>query len=162
MVENDMCSHLDSVMPDNVQKILLHQDFWRHRRNCVRCSGRVKQSSFAWQNTVCPLEHLVKRPAPKKDNKAVPKVVPKVVPKAQTTPKKAVVKKEPSDEQQLAKGLVKVSYEIDDDFDAAEGTGITRTVWVQDFSQMDMHMKVQEMEEDDSIYEEIVISAAMK
>jgi len=141
-------------MPDNVQKILLHQDFWRHRRNCVRCSGRVKQSSFAWQNTVCPLEALVKRPAPKKEVKAVTKML--------TTPKKAVVKKELSEEEQLAKGLVKVSYEIDDDFDAAEGTGITRIVWIQDFSQMDMQMKVEDIEEDDSIYEEIVISQSKK
>lgn len=154
MAENDMCSHLDTLMPDNLQKILLHQDFWRHRRNCVRCSGRVKQTSFAWVNAVCPLEHLVKRPAPKKESKVVAKV--------QTTPKKPVVKKEPTDEQQLAKGLIKVSYEVDDDFDAAEGTGITRTVWIHDFSMMDMEMKVEEVEEDDSIYEEIVISVVMK
>ncbi|KAI1611384.1 hypothetical protein EDD36DRAFT_489596 [Exophiala viscosa] len=138
-------------MPENELKVVLHQDFWRHRRSCVRCGGRNEQTSLAWKNAVCPLEHLIKRPAPKKEPK------PATLQTA-TKPKKAVIKKIPSDEEQMAKGLVKISYEVDDDFDGAGGlTGVMREIWVEDFSKEEL-VEVVIVEEDDTIYEHIVIS----
>lgn len=154
-----MCSHLDALMPDNEHKVVLHQDFWRHRRTCVRCSGRMKPTSWTWQNTACPLEHLVKRPPPKKEEKpaASSKVVKRPSPPAK--PKKPVVKKVPSDEEFMAKGLVKISYEVDDDFDGAGGlTGVVRDIWVEDFSKEELSEEVMVMEKDDCIYEEFAIS----
>ncbi|KAK7892821.1 hypothetical protein LTR67_007058 [Exophiala xenobiotica] len=125
-----------NIMPDNEQKLHLHQDFWRHRRTCVRCSGRIKQGGWAWENSSCVLEHLIKRPVAKKaaadDGKET------TVKKPQTAPKKTTPKKEPTEEAQLAKGLIKMEYMLDDDFDAVEGgTGVMRTVWVKDYSMMD-------------------------
>ncbi|KAK5320788.1 hypothetical protein LTR93_007000 [Exophiala xenobiotica] len=160
--ENNMCSHLDSIMPDNEQKLHLHQDFWRHRRTCVRCSGRIKQGGWAWENSSCVLEHLIKRPVAKKaaadDGKET------TVKKPQAAPKKTTPKKEPTEEAQLAKGLIKMEYMLDDDFDAVEGgTGVMRTVWVKDYSMMDNGIvaKVEVSVECCSgcIEEEIVISA---
>lgn len=55
---------------------------------------------------------------------------------SQTAPRKKQVKKGPTDEEQLTAGMVKVTYEVDDDFDAADGTGVKRTVWIPDFSGM--------------------------
>jgi hypothetical protein len=171
-----MCSHLDTILKDDVQKIELHQDFWRHRRNCVRCSGRVKQNGPIWQNSPCPLEHLVKRPPPPKEDVAKVTKITKVIKPMKgkdgdirrlllgsTKPipdrpiAKPVVKKGPTEEELAAKGLVKVTYEVDDDFDAAGGTGVSRTVWIQDFSKMESGMEGKKVEEDDDIYEEIII-----
>ncbi|EXJ94928.1 hypothetical protein A1O1_00046 [Capronia coronata CBS 617.96] len=150
-------------MPDNEEKMLLHQDFWRHRRNCARCSGRVKPSSYAWQNTVCPLEYLVKR-----NIKDVPADGDATLRRIKEPAAKKVKLEDDDgiDEQQLiAEGKVKVTYEIDDDFDAAAAgkTGLTRTIWIQDYSLMEF--KVEEViktEEDDTIYEEITISTLRK
>ncbi|KAL2424547.1 hypothetical protein ABEF95_001040 [Exophiala dermatitidis] len=147
-------------MPDTDEKVLLHQDFWRHRRNCVKCSGRVKPTSWAWQNSVCPLEHLVKR-----DIKVVPVDSPNGNNPAQQakppSPKKIKDEAE-ADARRIAEGKIKVTYEIDDDFDAAETgrTGLKRTIWIQDFSMVEFTMQtvVKVEEEDDSILEEITIS----
>ena len=163
-VENDMCSHLDSIMPDNEQKVLLHQDFWRHRRNCDRCSGRTKPHTFAYQNTICPLEHLVTRPAPpeKERDRTESDSDDGSPTKSPAAPKKPAVKKELSEAQQLAKGLVRVTYQLDDDFDAAGGGGPTRTTWIQDFSLLEFTAEPKkETIEDDSIYEEMVISTTI-
>ncbi|EXJ72727.1 uncharacterized protein A1O5_03874 [Cladophialophora psammophila CBS 110553] len=145
-----MCTHLDTVLPDDL-KLSLHQAFWNHRRNCARCSARNSQSSWAYNNTECPLELLVKRPQQPKAEDSKPA-------KVQTGPPRQSIKKEPTDEERLAQGLVKVTYEIDDDFDAAGGTGVTRTIWITDFSAEEYDVK----EEDDSISEEMVISIKMK
>ncbi|KIV81082.1 hypothetical protein PV11_08532 [Exophiala sideris] len=143
-------------MPENELKVLLHQDFWRHRRACVRCGGRNDQSGLAWKNAVCSLEHLVERPAPKKEPKPDVEAAKKSTRNAK--PKKPVIKKLPSDEEQMAKGLVKISYEVDDDFDGAGGlTGVMREIWVQDYSKEEL-VEVVIVEEDDTIYEHIVIS----
>ncbi|EXJ89116.1 hypothetical protein A1O3_02180 [Capronia epimyces CBS 606.96] len=150
-----MCTHLDSVMPDNEEKVLIHQDFWRHRRSCARCSGRNKVTSYAWKTTVCPLEHLVKR-----DIKDQP-----VGEDADALPIKEPSRKrrkiqEANDEERIAANFVKVTYEIDDDFDAAQAgkTGKSRTIWFYDFNKMEFKVEEIIVEEDDTIFEEIIIS----
>lgn len=146
-----MCSHLDAVIPDTDEKVHLHQDFWRHRRTCGRCSGRNSETSYVYNNTVCPLEHLITRRAPEtaatRKRKNAPdsdaastdtKPSPAKKQKIQTTPPKKPVKKLPTADEQIAKGMVSVTYEVDDDFDAAgRSTGVTRTVWIQDFSKLE-------------------------
>ncbi|OAP58348.1 hypothetical protein AYL99_07438 [Fonsecaea erecta] len=139
-----MCTHLDTVLPDDL-KLSLHQGFWNHRRNCARCSARNNPSSWLYNNTRCPLELLVKRPQPKADDTKTPKV--------QAAPPRPVNKKEPSDNERRAQGLVKVTYEVDDDFDAAGGTGVKRTIWIRDFSAEEYDP----VEEKETIYEEISI-----
>ncbi len=177
-----MCSHLDTILKDDKLKVILHQDFWRHRRNCVRCSGRVKPSNPVWQQSHCPLEHLVTRPelppasastkkgglrqtviAPVKGKVALAREL-EFMPRRPAAPgmplakRSSGSKKGPSEQELREMGLVKVTYEIDDDFDgAAKGTGVIRTVWIEDFSRVEWGveglMKIQE----DAIYEEIVI-----
>lgn len=154
-----MCSHLDTVMPDNEEKVLLHQDFWRHRRSCVRCSGRVKPSSYAWKEAVCPLEHLVNRHV--KEQPLDEDIAARPVKKPSPRKRKFEEIDEDIEAQYIAEGKVKVTYEIDDDFDAAEAgkTGKTRTIWIKDFSKIEFRVeKVIKMEEDEGIFEEIIIS----
>jgi hypothetical protein len=108
------------------------------------------------------LEHLIKRPVAKKAAADAGKET--TVKKPQAAPKKTPPKKEPTEEAQLAKGLIKMEYMLDDDFDAVEGgTGVMRTVWVKDYSMMDNGIveKVEVTVECCSvcIEEEIVISA---
>ena len=105
------------------------------------------------------LEHLIKRPVVEKaaadDGKKA------TVKKPQAAPKKTTPKKEPTEEAQLAKGLIKMEYMLDDDFDAVEGgTGVMRTVWVKDYSMVDDGI-VEKVEVtcSECIEEEIVISA---
>ncbi|KIW16202.1 hypothetical protein PV08_06253 [Exophiala spinifera] len=130
-----MCSHLDTLLPDTDLKLHLHQDFWRHRRNCVRCGGQVKAGGYRWQKANCVLEHLVKRTG----------ITIKDISDDAVEPKKAATKKGVSDEAQIAKGLVKASYVIDDDFDAVTGgTGAIREVWIPDYSMVDSEMQIKE------------------
>ncbi|OAL32189.1 hypothetical protein AYO20_07957 [Fonsecaea nubica] len=131
-------------------KLSLHQAFWNHRRKCARCSARNNPSSWVYNNTTCPLELLVKRPQPKSDENKPAKL--------QTSPPRQVTKKEPSDEERVAQGLVKVTYEIDDDFDAAGGTGVKRTIWIRDFSAEEYDP----VDEKEFIYEEISIDFRQK
>ncbi|OAL27033.1 hypothetical protein AYO22_03977 [Fonsecaea multimorphosa] len=128
-------------------KLSLHQAFWNHRRNCARCSARNNPSSWIYNNTTCPLESMIKRPQPKPEATKAPR-------KPQTAPPKRANKKEPSDEERIAQGLVKVTYEIDDDFDAAGGTGVKRTIWIRDYSAEEYDP----VEEEDIYVEEIIIS----
>ncbi|KAK6371253.1 hypothetical protein LTS17_008984 [Exophiala oligosperma] len=130
-----MCSHLDSLLPDTDFKLHLHQDFWRHRRNCVRCGGNVKPGGYRWQKANCVLEDLVKRTG----------ITIKETTDELVEPKKATTKKELSDEARIAKGLVKTRYVIDDDFDAITGgTGTLREVWISDYSMMEREVQFAE------------------
>jgi len=133
--EATMAGHLDARMLDGDEKIQLHQDLWRHRRNCVRCSGRAKPHSPAWQNTVCPLEHLVRRHtpggAPVEENSDLLRAEPSPE-KGRTT----AFKRQPvsSEEDMRPAGLVKVTYKLDDNFDTAGANITERTTWIRDFS----------------------------
>lgn len=57
------CMFLDTLMPTEL-KFGLHQAFWHHRINCARCMPRASAKSKAYQERVCPLEHLIKRDLP--------------------------------------------------------------------------------------------------
>lgn len=177
--EEDMCSHLDAKIRDDI-KFDLHQDFWRHRRACARC-GRNSPGSWAYENTTCPLEDLITRPKPKElistaDIKVQPTgyVQPpsdaQMSTKVQTTgkvkaPKKVkapsksqtrprMIKQEDEDalkarEDALrAQGKIKVTYRVDDDFDAASSVFTMRTVWINDFSLVEADIELVPVEEE--------------
>lgn len=153
VTEDEMCSHLDTKIVDDGQgkKLNLHQDFWRHRRTCAKCSGRSLPGSWAFENTVCPLEHLITRPTPRK-------VILK--PSSKGEPRPRVMK--PIDEDALrARGLIKVTYPVDDDFDAANGVFTMRTAWVEDFSMLEAEVPMVPVEEE-SVEEMEICSDSMR
>ncbi|RVX75732.1 hypothetical protein B0A52_00088 [Exophiala mesophila] len=115
-------------MEDTDQKLELHQHFWRHRRNCGRCSGRNSQNSWAYQNSNCVLDNHIVRRKPTKETKQ------------QTKPSKPLKKKPVNEAAMLAKGLVKISYTVDDDFDAVAMQATQshiRTIWIEDYSDLE-------------------------
>ena len=65
-------------------------------------------------------------------------------------------------EKNLANGMIWRTYAIDDDFDAGDKTGQKRDVYFKDHSakQYD-EVAVEEQEDDDSIYEEIMVSVKL-
>ena len=64
-------------------------------------------------------------------------------------------------EENLAKGLIWRRYEIDDDFDASGKTDKQRDAYFKDHSAPHYDVEVI-VEEEDSIYEEIVVSLTCK
>jgi endonuclease III len=53
-------SHCEVRIP-NEYKYSLHQLFIRHGRTCGRCRASTSETSEAWKETVCPIDHLVER-----------------------------------------------------------------------------------------------------
>lgn len=53
-------SHCEVRVP-NEYKYSLHQLFIRHGRTCGRCRAATSETSEAWKETVCPIDHLVER-----------------------------------------------------------------------------------------------------
>ena len=53
-------NHLDYKIPDHL-KYPLHWYFLKHGKECFRCSAKTVPGSATWNNTVCPIEHLVNR-----------------------------------------------------------------------------------------------------
>ncbi len=112
------CTHLEAVVPDDL-KLWLHQAFWRHRRNCARCAGKVKESSYAWENCECVLEHLVARKEiEEEDEKAPRKKSSRVAPKNLEMQKRLRLL-----DEYLAKGYVLRTFTLDDDFDGGDTIG---------------------------------------
>jgi endonuclease III len=146
--EEEMCSHLDFKIADDGKKLDLHQDFWRHRRTCAKCSGRSLPGSWAYENTVCLLERFITRPPPKRviGNRS-----------GRLQPRPRVVKKKVDEDALRAQGMIKVTYQVDDDFDAATGALVMRTVWIQDYSMLEA--EVQMLEEEDEETEEIEVGS---
>lgn len=146
--EEEMCSHLDFKIVDDGKKLDLHQDFWRHRRTCARCNSRGQPGSWAYENTICPLEHLITRPTPRRitgnGNRRL-------------QPRPRVVKKKIDEDALRAQGMIKVTYQVDDDFDAASGVLVMRTVWIHDYSMLEVD--VQMVKEEDEPIEEIEIGS---
>ncbi|KAI9641949.1 hypothetical protein NHQ30_009818 [Ciborinia camelliae] len=77
-------SHCEVRIPDHL-KYSLHQLFLRHGKTCGRCRSVTSEGSVEWENTVCPIEHLVNRTGDKKQpgykagkKAAVQKVVKKL------------------------------------------------------------------------------------
>jgi endonuclease III len=58
-------SHCEVRVPDHL-KYSLHQLFIRHGKKCYRCRAVTSAGTQEWDETVCPIEHLVKRLEPKK------------------------------------------------------------------------------------------------
>jgi endonuclease III len=58
-------SHCEVRVPDHL-KYSLHQLFLRHGKACPRCKGGASSGSKLWEETVCPIEHLVNRAEGKK------------------------------------------------------------------------------------------------
>ena len=52
--------HLDKRVPDEL-KYGLHQAFWHHGQDCLRCRAGSDRNTKGWNETVCPIEHLVDR-----------------------------------------------------------------------------------------------------
>lgn len=143
--ENEMCSHLDSVIVDDRQKVDLHQDFWRHRRACDKCNGKSQPGSWNYKNIICPLEHLITRPPPRRSFDHPSGREPQ-------RPRPRTVKK--VDEDALrAQGMIEVTYQVDDDFDALTSAITMRTAWIHDHSMLEAD--VQMMEEGIEEIEEI-------
>jgi len=143
--ENEICSHLDSVIVDDRQKVDLHQDFWRHRRACDKCNGRSQPGSWNYKEIVCPLEHLITRPPPKKlragrSSEADPQ-------RRRDPPVKK--DKKVDEDAQRAQGKIEVTYQVDDDFDALTSTVTMRTTWINDYSMLeaDVQMMIEDIEE---------------
>ena len=53
-------SHCEVRIPDHL-KYSLHQLFIQHGKNCYRCRGNTSYGTEEWNNTICPIEHLVTR-----------------------------------------------------------------------------------------------------
>ena len=58
--ENHAFMHLDKKVPDEL-KYGLHQAFWHHGQICVRCKAGSNSKTKGWNETVCPIDHLVDR-----------------------------------------------------------------------------------------------------
>ncbi len=58
-------SHLEVRVPQEL-KYPLHQLFIRHGKTCGRCRAATGESSEAWMETKCPIEHLVERSGKRK------------------------------------------------------------------------------------------------
>jgi hypothetical protein len=129
-----LCQFLDNRIPEEL-KVSLHQDLWRHRRNCARCSSTHKKGSPEFENTICVLEPLVKeRFFP--DNKRSSDDNSKK-PTKPTKPTKVTVTVK-TREEYLALEMVEMKYQLDDDFAAAEFEEEELVVWVKDESKTDM------------------------
>jgi endonuclease III len=53
-------SHCEVHIPDHL-KYALHQLFIRHGKTCYRCRANTGPGTEEWEQTNCPIEHLVKR-----------------------------------------------------------------------------------------------------
>ncbi|KAK8020364.1 amidophosphoribosyltransferase [Apiospora arundinis] len=58
--EDDTFRHLEVKCPDHL-KYGLHQLFIRHGKTCYRCNDKSFKGTEAWDESVCPLEHLLDR-----------------------------------------------------------------------------------------------------
>lgn len=58
--EDETFGHLEVRCPDRL-KYGLHQLFVRHGKTCHRCNDKSFQATKAWDETQCPLEHLMNR-----------------------------------------------------------------------------------------------------
>lgn len=115
--KRDQCfSHCEVRLPDHL-KYSLHQLFIRHGRLCGRCRANTSEGSTEWENTICPIEHLVKRIGDKKQvgfsaskKAAVVKktVVKKVVKKSANKRKRGV---EESDEEEEAEEQIEAEMD---------------------------------------------------
>lgn len=148
------CTHLDVMVPDNL-KLWLHQAFWRHRRNCARCLGKVSQTSYAWKNCECALEDLITRPEPEvkeeesDTGKKISKTARPADPKALA---RAIARKLKDYEKRLAQGEVEREFVLDDDFDGGDTEGRKHIkVLVENHSKEDYDL----VEEIDTFTEEI-------
>ncbi|ETI27939.1 hypothetical protein G647_00388 [Cladophialophora carrionii CBS 160.54] len=158
-----MCSHLNTLIPASIATDL-HQDFWRHRRGCARCDGKHTPNSHEYQTAKCCLEHLIKNRdvlyKPRKGAKAVDDK-----PGKSARPKKPLSEaqrerlRRKRHEAKLARGYICREYEMDDDFDAGgEKTGqLTHAYFKDHRAKAYDEEAVVVMEEDDSIYEQLVV-----
>ncbi|KFY25338.1 hypothetical protein V491_01797 [Pseudogymnoascus sp. VKM F-3775] len=71
--ENKAFSHCEVRIP-NEYKYSLHQLFIRHGRTCGRCRASTSETSEAWKETVCPIDHLVERTGLRKTLKPAAKM----------------------------------------------------------------------------------------
>jgi endonuclease III len=58
-------SHCEVRVPDHV-KYSLHQLFLKHGKTCGRCRANTSAGTEDWDNTDCPIDHLVSRTGKKK------------------------------------------------------------------------------------------------
>jgi endonuclease III len=58
-------SHCEVRIPDHL-KYGLHALFLRHGKTCGRCRAATPANTEDWNNTVCPIDHLLKRTEAKK------------------------------------------------------------------------------------------------
>ncbi|KAF2859670.1 DNA glycosylase, partial [Piedraia hortae CBS 480.64] len=65
---NTAFAHCDARVPDRL-KYPLHQLFIKHGKECGRCRAITGTGSKDWDNTVCPIEHLVHRHGARKGGK---------------------------------------------------------------------------------------------
>jgi endonuclease III len=86
--------HLDKRVPDDL-KYGLHQAFWHHGQACIRCKAGTDKNTKGWNETTCPIEHLVDRTikdpvkAPRGRKLKQEKKRPTVYPHAKLTPEQA-------------------------------------------------------------------------
>jgi endonuclease III len=71
-------SHCEVRIPDHL-KYSLHKLFLRHGKSCGRCRASTSAGTDEWENTRCPIEHLVARTEAKKQPEHKPAAVFKVV-----------------------------------------------------------------------------------
>jgi hypothetical protein len=163
-----MCSHLNSVIPGNVATNL-HQDFWRHRRSCARCDGKHSKHSHEYQTTKCCLEHLIKDrdvlTKARKDAKADDDADADDKPVKTPRPKKPLTQVQRDllwlarHEKKLEKGYICRRYDMDDDFDAGDKTGLQKHAYFKNNrAAIYDAIPVVTTEEDDSNYEQLVVS----
>lgn len=71
--ENKAFSHCEVRIP-NEYKYSLHQLFFQHGQKCGRCMASTSETSEAWKETVCPIDHLVERTGLRKILKPASKI----------------------------------------------------------------------------------------
>lgn len=109
-------SHCEVRIPDHL-KYSLHQLFLRHGKTCGRCRAVTSEGSVEWENTVCPIDHLVNRCEEKKQkgykaSKPVKAAVKKVSKKSAKGSKKRKRGEESEEED--------VEVEVDNDMEAED------------------------------------------
>lgn len=94
-------SHCEVRIPDHL-KYGLHQLFLKHGKKCGRCQAKTSAGTEEWEETVCPIEHLVVRTGAKKQPGFKPPKKEKVSRKGKATKKRKKIIDDESEGDQLS------------------------------------------------------------
>ena len=111
-------SHCEVRVPDHL-KYSLHQLFLRHGKTCGRCRANASAGRKEWDETVCPIDHLVTR----KEARKLPGTGP--AKKTKSVGGKRVKKgKKDDDETEESEGEVDLGNDDEDEVNEDGGDGV--------------------------------------